>query len=396
MHNEPRSALRDAVFTKELPVRSLRLITVGWVLISFLLGWSLFRPAHISAALAAAPTPAPRGPDTVQITNATLKKEAPIELIQSIDLRLSGVSYPGCIGNVKRPTVNLRTDDVELSAMSLIVTCGWKADETVKVTLMDPAGELFTKEYKAVPSRHTPSVYEVDVFFQPGVDAPEGKYRFTLEGSATLKINVFFQKATAPRLYVITEDRFQPKFGAYGSKNRLRLEGFLPNEPVRLFAYQFEGSLARFYGYQDITADKRGQLIIETDLADISSEMEMNFYAYGRETHFVSLERFNPDGYSKTRLLDMDLYCPGAITPRLTAPQDLRAVNTTTKLDIHYQPGFGSRITAQVPGDTPMRSYDYPLCIDHAFWWKVYIAKPFLYGWVPESFLGKYVVEGAK
>lgn len=375
-------------------MRLIRANIPGWVLMVFFAGWSLFPASGAPSALAVAPTPIPANPEIVQLTPATLDKKVPTGTIQEIDLRLGGAVYPGCISNVKHPTVNLRTDDLDLSAIALIVTCGWKPEETVKVTLMDPQGKLFTTQHQAVPSKHTPALYEVDVFFQPGVDAPEGKYRFTLEGSATLKVNVYFHKPNAARLYVMSEDRFQPKYGAYGGQNRLRLEGFLPNEPVRLLAYRFDGTIAKFYGYHDVTVDQRGQLIVETNLPEINAETEMNFYAYGRETHFVAQERFSADGFSKTRLFNMDLYCPGALAPRLNEPQNIRAVDQTAPLDIHYQPGFGSRITAQVPGDTPMRTYDYPKCIDHAFWWKVYIAKPFLYGWVPESFLGKYIVEG--
>jgi len=377
-------------------VRNSRPYISMWMLLLTLLGWSLIPAAQSHPVRAQALTPTTPMPVVVQMTDSSLNKNALVEAIQEIDLSMAGALYPGCIGHVKRPTVNLRTDDIELTGIATIVTCGWKPDETVTVTLMDPQGDLFTKTYQAAPSKYVSDIYEVDLLFQPGVDAPEGKYRFTFQGSDTLKVNVFFQKPKAPRLYVVSDDRFQPQLGAFGGKHKLRLEGFLPNEPVRLLAYRFEGTVARFYGVQDMTTDRLGQLIVEANFTDIPDESEMNYFAYGLETHFVPLERFSADGFSKTRLFDMDLYCPGALTPQFNQPQEIQAVDPTAKLDIHYQPGFGSRITAQVAGSTTMRAYGYPKCIDHAYWWKVYIANPFLYGWVPESFLGKYVVEAKK
>jgi hypothetical protein len=31
--------------------------------------------------------------------------------------------------------------------------------------------------------------------------------------------------------------------------------------------------------------------------------------------------------------------------------------------------------------------------VDHAFWWKVSLRDPIVFGWAPESFLGKYQIE---
>jgi hypothetical protein len=323
-----------------------------------------------------------------------MQKTAPLEAIQQMDLRLGGGQYPGCLDIPEEPTLDYKNDNLQLTDIAVIATCGWQPDETVKVTLMDPMGKFFTSEMKAVPARQKKDVYEIDVFFQPGADAPEGKYRFTLQGrNGVVKAKFTYNRLIGPRLYALPADRFRPYFSATGGQQRLRLQGFLPNEPVRLLAYTFEGTQIKFYAWQDFTTDRHGQLIIETDLPEISKDTEMNYYIYGRDTHFVALERFTPDGFSKSRQFDMDLYCPGAQPPRLNGPADIRPTTGVSLLEIHQQPGFGSRVTTLAKADTPMRVYGYPKCIDHAYWWKVTLSKPFLFGWVAESFLGKYLVE---
>lgn len=119
----------------------------------------------------------------------------------------------------------------------------------------------------------------------------------------------------------------------------------------------------------------------------------MNFTAYGQETHSVHLERFSADGVRVSRQFDMDLYCPGATASRLSGIKLIQPGAGITQLKVHYQPGFGSKVTITVPGDTQMRVFDYPKCIDRAYWWKVSLSKPILFGWVAESFQGKHQVE---
>jgi hypothetical protein len=378
--------------------RPAQLIRVGLICLLILIIGSSAPLAGATVVNAAAPIPtAPyTGPELAQMTGSSMNKTIPVEAVPEINLRLGGGTYPGCLDYPQSPVVDYKTDEMDLTGIAIIASCGWKADETVKVTLMDPQGKFFTSEVKAVPSKYLPSVYQVTVYFQPGVDAPVGKYRFTLQGSATLKTHVYFNKITGAKLYAATQDRFQPIHKALGGQHRLRLEGFLPNEPVRLLAYQFEGTLARFYAWQDFKADRTGRLIIETDLTEIGKETEMNFTAYGLETHSVFLERFSADGLRINRQFDLDLYCPGSPAPILSGDEAILPADHLAKLNIHYQPGFGSQVVFQAPANTTMRVYDYPKCIDHAYWWKVSLNDPILFGWVSESRLGKYILTAAK
>ena len=372
-------------------------IRSGLLVIILLLGYSILpgnRALPVSAT-ALTPTAAPTY-GTARLTNESISKTAPAEAVQEIDLPLSGGEYPGCMDRPEEPILDFNNDNLDLTDIAVITTCGWKPDEIVKVSVMDPRGWFFFTEVKAVPAKHLNDVYEADVFFQPGVDAPQGFYRFTLEGSGTVKVKVTFNQPQTAKLYAVPEDRFKPNFGAEGGQQRLQLLGFLPNEPVRLLAYTYEGTMVKFYGWQDFTADSGGRLIVETDLPEISDETEMNYFAYGLETHFISLERFTREGYSKSRNFDMDLYCPGAQKPLLSGVDSIKAASAGAMLDIHQQPGYGSRIVTQTPGDQPIHVYGYPKCVDHAYWWKVSLKDPVLFGWVSETFLGKYIVEASE
>jgi len=333
-------------------------------------------------------------PLTVQLTGSTINKTLPDGALPEIDLRLWGGGYPGCLDQPLSPVVDYNTNNLDQTGMTFIATCGWQPDEIIKVTVMDPEGKLFTSQVKAAPARLKKDVYEADVYFQPGVDAPAGPYRFTLEGSASLKVKVFFNRPLAARLYAMPADRFSPIQAALGGKHRLRLHGFLPNEPVRLFAYTFAGTRIQFYGWQDFTTDRLGQLIVETDLPDIPPETEMHFYAYGRDTHSVPLERFARDGFNKTRQFDLDLYCPGALPPRLDGTSQAKPA-AGAQLKLYQQPGFGSRVLASIPADTQLRLFGYPRCIDRAYWRQTWLNDPILFGWVPESYLRQYQLEAA-
>lgn len=358
------------------------------------------------SAVLAGPAPAvtPTGPAVARFSGDAIKTSLPDGTIPQMELRPSRAAYPGCLDAYEEPTLDYYNDNLELTDITIIATCGWKPDETVKVTLMDPLGKFTTSEVKAVPARLKKGVYEADVFYQPGVDAQPGKYRFTLQGSSgTVKAKITYVRPTKARLYLAAEDRFKPAFTAAGSSHRLRLDGFLPNEPVRLLAYRFEGSLMQFVGWQDYVTDRFGQLIIETDVPNTAKgaqaeakATEMNYFVYARETHFIPLERFTPHAANITRQFDMELYCPGAQAPRLTGPSAIRQAEGLTTLKIHQQPGFGARVVAQAGKDTALRTFGYPKCIDRAFWWQVSLSSSPFFGWTAESYLGKYQVEAAK
>lgn len=329
-------------------------------------------------------------PDTVRFAAATIDKSLPAGALAETDLRLWGGGYPGCLTQPLSPTLDYNTGNLDLTGIAFLATCGWQPDEIIRVTVMDPEGKIFTSQVKAIPARLKKEVYQADIYFQPGIDAPAGPYRFTLEGSVTLKTKVFFNRPQAARLYALPADRFSPIQAVLGGKHRLRLDSFLPGEPVRLLAYTFAGSRIQFYGWQDYTTDRLGRLIVETDLPDVPPGTEMLFYAYGRDTHSVALERFTRDGLNKTRQFNLDLYCPGALTPRLNGAGQIQPAG---ELKLYQQPGFGSRTTASIPVGTQMRLFGYPRCIDRAYWWQVWISDPVLFGWVPESYLGQYQVE---
>lgn len=338
------------------------------------------------------------GPAT--LTLKTISRETPQGLIQTIDLALPGGSYPGCISVLDAPELKYMPGDLELMDIAMIATCGWKAGETVKITIRDPRGDLRVVEAKATQAPNAKDVYEVNFFYQPPVSAPEGIYRFTFDGigaygPGTVKAKVAYKKPSQARLFALSEDAATPAFGAQGGKHNLMLFGFLANEPVRLMAYKVEGTKIQFFGWQDFTTDRLGLLTVAVDLSpEIGEKAEMAYTAYARETHFVQQERFAPDGRSISDRFAMDLYCPGAQSPHITSRGEIRAARgSAEKLRIVQVPGFGSRVTIDVPEGATLYAFGQPKCIDHAFWWQVWLRDPVRFGWVAESFQGKYLVE---
>lgn len=378
-----------------------RTARVGWFLLLTVFGLVCFPlknavPVHAQITTSAAVL---SDPTVVQMTGMSISKTIPPEAVPGIDLRLGGGSYPGCLDVPEAPVVDYKTDNMDLTGVALIATCGWEADELVKVTLMDPQGKFYTYESRAVPSKNRKDIFKVDLYFQPGVDAPEGKYRFTLQGSpshkngGTVKTHVFFNRTSGARLYAVPENRFEPVLQPLGGKHKLRLDKFLPNEWVRILVYQFKGTAIEFFAWQDFTADKTGRLIVDVNLPDIDNETILNFYAYGQETHSVHLERFNLDGLRVNRQYDMDLFCAGGQTPRLAGVSEIKAAAEVEAVPILQQPGYGSRVIIRAPADAHLQVYGYPKCIDRAYWWKVTLKEPVRFGWVAESYLGRYRIE---
>lgn len=338
-------------------------------------------------------------PAVVQMTGSTINKTIPPEAVPNLDLRLGGGSYPGCFTNPEQPEVDYKTDNMDLTGAAYISTCGWDADELVKVTLMDPQGDLFTYETRAVPSLNQKNVYKADIYFQPGLEALPGKYRFTIQGNpshkngGTIKTNVTFGNTNGASLYAIPQNRFEPVLQPASGVHQLRLDKFLPNEWVRVLVYQFKGTAIEFYAWQDFSTDNTGRLIIDVKLADIAGDTVLNFYAYGRETHSVHLERFSSDGLRLNRQYDMDLFCAEALTPRLAGVEKVKAVAGVQSLSILQNPGYGSRLIIHPPEDTVLKVYGYPKCVDRAYWWKTMLNEPIRFGWIAESYLGRYQVE---
>lgn len=359
------------------------------------------------AALPQAPTP----PQIVPFSAATASKIAPAELIQHADLFTGGGSYPGCMETMRTlegPTLDYQPYNLDLTDIAMISTCGWQPGETVKVTVMDPQGRLSSVQVKAVPAANVPGTQQVSISYQPGVDMPEGKYRFFFEGSGSVRAKVNYLRPRAARMYVVSVDPFQPASGAVGPKHRLMLDGFLPEEPVKLFAYQLKDETIQFYAWQSYTVDRLGRLWVDVDLPEIAAVTEMVYYAYGRDAHTVPLKRFTADGFPATLYLPLDPYCPGAQPSRLVGSQQVTAMQAVVAaadagaaggpVTLHEQPGFGARLAGTVkdPAAAQMRTFGYPRCIDGEYWWQVSVRSAPYFGWAAEGFQGSYLLAPAK
>ena len=116
---------------------------------------------------------------------SSLNQTPPDAAIRSIALPVSGMNYPGCMRQPQVPELDYKPDNLALGDIAMITSCGWQPDEVVTISLRDPQGKITTSSVKAVPARNYKGVYEVDFYYQPGLEDPEGKYRFTFEGTAS-------------------------------------------------------------------------------------------------------------------------------------------------------------------------------------------------------------------
>jgi hypothetical protein len=345
-------------------------------------GRAALAAAILLSGVGADSPPQPASPS--RFTAETITRDAPEGLVSEIDLYQGGGSYPGCMRLPEFPELNYMPGDLELMDIAMISTCGWEAGETITVTLREPTGKLQTFTAKAVPAKNYPAASEVTIYFQPPVSAPEGKYRFTFAGSrGEVKAKIQFDRPDGARLFALPSDAFHPAFEAGGKQHRLMLSGFLPQEPVRLMAYRFEGTRIHYVGMQDYLTDGRGELVVEVNLPELPDDARMNYYAYGRETHTVPIERFTADGFSASDVFSMDLYCPGAKTPRARSLSSVRVLAKPVK--IVQVPGFGSRVTIEAPPAAELYIFGQPKCIDHAFWWQARLLDPLRFGWVSET-----------
>src|SRR5690242_17621140 len=95
-----------------------KLILVVILLIFIAPGFGFVSRGPDSSKFMAPPIPAATtpGPAIVTFDAASIQKTAPAEAIQSIDLRLGGGGYPGCLDTPEEPTLDYKNDNLELSA----------------------------------------------------------------------------------------------------------------------------------------------------------------------------------------------------------------------------------------------------------------------------------------
>ena len=262
--------------------------------------------------------------------------------------------------------------------------CGWQNNEIVDVTIVYPDGKK--KEYQIKAHINFPALDKyasVDIQQRLLVTDPAGLYKIKVQGaSGNAEKEISVLEPNGPSAYY------------YG--DALWLQGFMPNESLRLIAYQRVSSGAAnssFVGWIEFNVDAKGN-------AQVSIENKANihyiFAILGRSSgqvlpkepgSCVVIENVDRN------LLGTDQQSCGSLQSRLNTSALARVTFTDgTDMRIRANPGLSQKIIDKVPEGTQVNILDEPKCVDGITWWKIHTNSG-LEGWMAEYQDDVYLLE---
>jgi hypothetical protein len=333
---------------------------------------------------------------------------------------------------------------LDLGLSIWIITCGWKPQEVVTVTVIAPNGDSASQQEQEIGTAKYPN----GVFYKLQTRPSDlvGKYTVAFEGaSGRLEYSVTVKAPGSPRVY--------------REENKLWPYGFLPNEPVRVLVYDWSNEkpyLYGFAGWQEFQVGPTGQLIVETDnagtyfvLGTTSGYVEdSNVLApdyleatdsievldgpgdkykviakltkgarlrvtgdpspssdWGKKDNWtmwwpISLDdgRRGWVSYGVKRIISqsrepVNSTCPGAAVSRIQIGMKTRVTFTDgVPVRVRSDPGTSGNKIKSIPEGTEMSVIDGPVCKDSFVWWHVKTDDGTV-GWVAEGEPGNYFVE---
>jgi len=220
---------------------------------------------------------------TFSITSS--HRTAPEDVLQEVVFYHGGaeVGDDYCWGEYEQPALVdpdcvLECSDLELKDTLLVASCGWQRDESVRMSMKFPDGDLISKTQRAtwVEQDDGSYLHSAVVFsYTTDLKDPPGLYTFIFEGeSGRLEHTFNVVRPAGPRLYE--------------EKTSLLLHNFEPNERVRLFAYagtagvNGEDVLANWQEYQ---VDSSGQLMVKLQIdEDMKTEWGYEYVVLGNSS----------------------------------------------------------------------------------------------------------------
>lgn len=313
-------------------------------------------------------------------------------ILPELDLFLGGGGYGGCSQQPDHPSLDyLSSEKIEIMESVFVATCGWSNYDIVTITVNAPNGGAWSEQQAVMPS--IGSYNDIDIFFQPPIDAPSGKYQITFSTpTASVKAAFTVTQPSGPQLYSVSENPFQPVKLPVGP-HKLAFISFAPNEQVRLLAYR-AGS---FTGWQDFTMGRDGRLVVDVAADPSHPGSQYFYYAYGKISGGIYLNWLGDDGgkVDPAHVIG-NIYCPGGDPSRLRLGFSARVTHTDgTDLRVHAQPGFQTPIIGHFPEGTEISSVLNQQCKDGTFWWEILLDRTSS-GWVAESQKGVYLLEPVK
>ena len=265
----------------------------------------------------------------------------------------------------------------------LIESCGWQRDESVTLTFIYPDGRIQTSTMQSI---RDPAIdaYAVSFTIRTRLTDPIGDYTYRLTGRL---------HTTQRTLTVSSPSRGRMKTTDAGEL----LYGFKPNEMIRLFLYKVDNEKCLLAGWQELTANSDGQILVQLDLptgeayaviavGEISGEVRN--WPFDHRCSPILRPTANPAEDRSAKSI-----CPNAPDSRLSLGRRAR-VTYSNGINVRVRSGPGANYDkiASFPEGTKMTVTDGPICADNYVWWKVKIDSGPT-GWVAEGGPGNYFIE---
>lgn len=274
--------------------------------------------------------------------------------------------------NEKTPTITLGfsqlTDD-ELSILEyspLFITCGWKQNEQVRITVTDEDNYSQVENVSAYPETQDPvkPVFGYVVQLAPeAFNIDIGKYKISFEGESG---------RLDETLIVIDQNREHVGYNDDG----LILSNFVPNDIVGIVFYP-DGQPPFWQSFQ---IGKSGTLLIK----EFPTGMDV-YTIFSESSGYITTKSWNTTAAIKCgEALPTRIGTKGLLGRWLELAPFLRG----TGLKLFSKPEYGAPLIAQFPYESPhgpyIRILSEPVCGDNSTWWKIQTSDNQI-GWAVES-----------
>lgn len=200
-------------------------------------------------------------PPLVKFPSLNAHESIPEDVLKEVSYFPAGGGERGdCLGNSPLEPIILdypKVTDVSIGQRFYVLTCGWQANERVKISLESPDGSLLTEYHWHQIFDQGAGSIPLGVSFEKTVDVTDipGTYRLIFEGeSGKVEQEITVRETVYPKLLDEPD-------------GRILLYNFQPYETVRLIGYSWSdparGNVVEFSEWEEYTVDEKGTLLIE-------------------------------------------------------------------------------------------------------------------------------------
>ncbi len=340
------------------------LILVAGVLLSILYSAPFTRAATPTRTPLRTPTPTP-----VKFNPNSGSSTKPPNVMKMINWGRGGGGGPGleCEGTTTVSFPSFYADskfnhNYELMEDPVIVSCGWKAGEKVRVTIKYPNNRTATQTYTAIGDGNGFVISS----FRPSLDDPTGTFQYTFQGNtAKLTGSIKFITPKGAHMYWLGD-------------SRILLYGFAPNERVTLVAY---GDDNNFLRWMEVQVGKDGRLMLSTDYPNGAVILARG----AKSVQDLAVEVRQGEVMVATEM------CLRTKPTRFRSGQDTDA-SIVGGIKIYEEPDSRSKLVRKMQNQARLVVSGYPICAEGMRWWQVTSNKGFG-GYAPEADANSYYLQ---